>query len=134
MLVNGESNLQLGSYTACIAGIAIVLALDVFAVGGRFYVRKSLGYRLNVNDWLTVPALVRRPHQITNSRLTLMQLLNIGMAIAIFYGVGKDYMFSRTVKELPGPQLGGKIREAYSTIKQVCCLQIPHKDMLTVVD
>lgn len=43
------------------------------------------------------------------------------MATAMFYGVGKDYMFSRTVKELPGPELGGKILEAYSTIKQVHC-------------
>jgi hypothetical protein len=41
------------------------------------------------------------------------------MATAMFYGVGKDFMFSRTVTQLPGPELIGKILEAYSTIKQV---------------
>jgi hypothetical protein len=50
-----------------------------------------------------------------------MQLLNIGMAVALFYGVGRDFMFSRTVTELPGKELIGKILEAYSTIKQVYC-------------
>ncbi|KAJ4305889.1 hypothetical protein N0V90_001422 [Kalmusia sp. IMI 367209] len=31
------------------------------------------------------------------------------MATAMFYGVGKDYMFSRSVTQLPGKLLGGKI-------------------------
>jgi hypothetical protein len=41
------------------------------------------------------------------------------MATAMFYGVGKDMMFSRTVTQLPGPELNGRILEAYSTIKKV---------------
>ncbi|KAF1961219.1 hypothetical protein CC80DRAFT_488548 [Byssothecium circinans] len=98
-----QSNLQLGSYTAAIGGIAALLGLDVLVVGTRFYVRKSLNYKLSLNDWLTIPAL----------------LLNIGMATAMFYGVGKDFMFSRTVTQLPGPELVGKILKAYSTIKQI---------------
>jgi hypothetical protein len=52
-------NLQLGSYTAAIGGIAAVLGLDVLAVGARFYVRKALKHKLNLNDWLVIPALVR---------------------------------------------------------------------------
>jgi hypothetical protein len=54
-----ESNLQLGSYTAAIGGIAVLIGLDVIAVCTRFYVRKSLQYKLRLDDWLTIPALVR---------------------------------------------------------------------------
>ncbi len=41
------------------------------------------------------------------------------MAAAVFYGVQKDMLFSRTVTQLPGPQLVGKIEAAYETIKKV---------------
>jgi hypothetical protein len=53
------------------------------------------------------------------------------MAAGVFYGVQKDFLFSRSVKALPGPQLAGRIQEAYETIKKVpstifalhgCCL------------
>lgn len=103
LLFNMPSDLYLGSYTATIGGIAVVLGLDVLAVGTRFYVRKSLNHKLKLYDWLVLPAL----------------LLNIGMATAMFYGAGREMMFSRTVKELPGAELTGKILEAYSTNKQI---------------
>ena len=51
--------LYIGSYTAAVSGIAVVLGLDILAVGTRFYLRKTLKAKLNVNDWLVVPALVR---------------------------------------------------------------------------
>jgi hypothetical protein len=41
------------------------------------------------------------------------------MAAGVFYGVQKDFLFSRSVKALPGPQLAGRIQEAYETIKKV---------------
>jgi hypothetical protein len=59
-----QSNLQLGSYTAAIGGIAALLGLDVLVVCTRFYVRKSLNHKLSLNDWLTIPALVRRDYVV----------------------------------------------------------------------
>jgi hypothetical protein len=41
------------------------------------------------------------------------------MAAGIFYGVQRDFLFSRSVTTLPGPQLAGRIQEAYETIKKV---------------
>lgn len=41
------------------------------------------------------------------------------MAAGLFVGLQRDVLFSRTVTELPGPQLAGKIRSAYETIKKV---------------
>lgn len=56
-----SSNLEIGSYTAAIGGIGALLALDILVVCTRFYVRKSLGRKLALNDWLTIPALVGHP-------------------------------------------------------------------------
>lgn len=47
------------SYTAAISGIAGVLALDIIVVAARFYTRTALKRKLNLNDWFTIPALVR---------------------------------------------------------------------------
>jgi hypothetical protein len=41
------------------------------------------------------------------------------MAAGVSYGVQKDFMFSRSVTSLLGPQLAGKIQDAYETIKKV---------------
>lgn len=58
---------DIGSYTAAISGIAVVLGLDVLVVAGRFYVRGMLRQKLGLHDWLVVPALVSRHKSNTST-------------------------------------------------------------------
>lgn len=55
------------------------------------------------------------------------------MAAALFVGLQKDFLFSRTVTQLPGPQLRGKILMAYETIKKVRDLIVLRR-LLTFLD
>ncbi len=52
------SDYNISSYDAAIGGIATVLALDVIVVTVRLYAKKLLRQRLELNDWLILPALV----------------------------------------------------------------------------
>jgi hypothetical protein len=51
---------HISSHIVAVAVISVVMAMDVLAVAARIYVRRSLKQRLKADDWLVVPALVRR--------------------------------------------------------------------------
>ena len=55
-------NIDTNSYDAAIAGVALVLGLDIVVVAGRLYIKKMFKQKLDLNDWLVIPALVRRRH------------------------------------------------------------------------
>jgi hypothetical protein len=88
---------QLASWN--LAAAIVLPILDVVAVFLRLYTRRKQGQPLKVDDWLTIPALVRFPIRFKRRILGAwlmdycMQTLVIGAGITMIIGSSLEFCY-----------------------------------------
>ena len=102
--------------------LSVFLALDIVAVAARIYVRRALKQRMNADDWLVLPALVRESFEITRHfKLTESKIMIIGMVTATFVGAGEGFLYTNSPNMIPGGPLplADNFWQAYAVAKKV---------------
>ena len=80
------SNVDAPSPSNVIAAGVVWPLLCAIVVALRFYTRRAQGARLLLDDWMTIPALVRMTRLEGASESTLMKWLALGLDI--WFGCG----------------------------------------------
>ncbi|CAI6328942.1 unnamed protein product [Periconia digitata] len=100
-----------GSYDIFVGIISLLICLDIVAVVTRVYARRLTRQKLETDDWLVVPVLI----------------LNIGMAVSVFIGIGDHALTHRYPTSDVSPE-----QAAYGKAKQGVLMKIEYALLLMV--